>query len=611
MGENLNVAELASIAFSADDLGRLMPFFMLLDDAGVIKAVGPAIQKAVAPAEMVGRPIFDIIRVLKPRWHDPECGLRDVLGERLKLELRDTTEPASATLFGMAIDVWHNGFPEVLVAATPGVNARAFVEQRGLKISDFGPVDGSADLLPLLAMQADMLEDSKKKSNHLIKARDAAERLANHDALTGLPNRRAFMSKLTSAVGRGPVGIVHVDLDRFKEINDTYGHAAGDAALRHAASAISEVFGGEGDCARLGGDEFVAMLEHPPSDEDLKRMSQALLARLKVPFAPDYGQLTIGASIGIARADPSDKLTADDLLHHADLALYEVKRSGRGQISVCSPGLLSEQLAFQSLTTDLRRALAEQEFEAYLQPQIMAETGEVVGFEALVRWNHPTRGLLSPVHFLQQAERAGLMREIDSQVRESSIRTLVASESFDKPIPFISLNVTIEDLVDANFRNNLLQLLDTNGLGVERIQLEIVESVLFDTSPESISAACQSLVDAGFLLALDDFGTGHASVLSLMNLPVTTAKVDRAFANGVARNERTAAMAEALIGIAKTLGLDVLAEGVNDHEDVRLLREMGCEYFQSYLFGRPMAPQEALNWLEGKEAATCGVFGKR
>lgn len=596
------------VAFAPYDLGQILPFFLMINDSGIVTNAGRAILKLFGDEKIIGRSVFEILSVKKPRRFDPTNGFRDVLGQRLRLELHGLGALATSDIFGMAFPAANHDTAGIVIAATPGVNVGSFVETHGLRVSDFGPADGSADLLPLLAMQSDMLEDSKKQSKRLREARDAAERLANHDALTGLPNRRAFMKKLSVALAIQSVAVVHIDLDRFKEINDSYGHAAGDAALKHAAEAMTDILGGLAYCARLGGDEFVAMIEAPEADIVLHQLSEALIARLSDPFMHESELLSVGVSIGMARAGPASGLTADDILHQADLALYSVKRSGRGHIQMCTPALLNEQLAFQSLISEMRRGLAEQEFKAYLQPQVEARTGRVLGFEALARWNHPDRGVITPPHFLQEAERAGLMQEIDKQIRSSALDALRMSDRSTTPIPKISLNVTIKDLMDPCFRETLIWDLQSKSLRPERVQLEIVEAVLFDQNTDSITAACKSFVNEGFALALDDFGTGHASVLSLMNLPVSVAKVDRAFTNGLTADSRTAAMAKALVGIAQTLGLDVLAEGVNDPEDVDALRQMGCEAFQSFLFGRPMAIADALAWLAARPPVPMSVL---
>ncbi|MBC7736888.1 MAG: EAL domain-containing protein [Candidatus Saccharibacteria bacterium] len=589
------------VTMSPDILRQILPFYVLVDDESVVRSVGSALFKLAG--DLLGRPVFEVLRIVKPRRLDPQRALKDGFGERLTVEIPGLFGGGSSRLFGSAFPVNCAGLPGVLIAMTPGVNARSFVQDWGLKLSDFGPADGSADILPLLALQADMLEDSKMKSARLSTARDSAERLANHDVLTGLPNRRALMTHLTEALAGGPVAGAHVDLDKFKEINDTYGHAAGDAALRHAAAAMQEVFGDGALCGRLGGDEFVGLLPGTWTDNDLIDLADRVIARICRPFRIKEEAVMVGASVGLATAAPQDGMTADSILHNADLALYEVKRAGRMNAVVCTPELLAAHSAFQMLSADIRRGLAEHEFLAYLQPQVEACSGTVLGFEALVRWQHPTRGMLQPGQFLEVADRAGHIQLIDAAVRRSALNTLQRWDAGGVRVPKISLNVTMRDLLDPRFCETLLCELDARGVDTTRVMLEIVESVLYDDKATVITQACQRLVHNGFVLALDDFGTGYASILSLVNLPISIVKIDRAFTAGVAQDARKQALARSMVGMASTLGLLVLAEGVEDDADVMVLRDMGCERFQSYHFGRPMAPPDALTWLAGRPVA--------
>jgi len=593
----------AAVTLLPEVLQRVLPFYVLLDDDGVVRSVGLALLKIAGASGMLGRPVSEALRIVKPRRLDPAKAMKDGFGVRLTIDIPGLIGTGSSSMFGMAFPVDCAGGPHVLIAMTPGVNARSFVLDRGLKLSDFGPADGSADILPLLAMQADMLEDSKMKSARLSAARDNAERLANHDMLTGLPNRRALMNQLTRALAGGPVAVAHVDLDKFKEINDTYGHAAGDAALKHTAAAMQEVFGEGALCGRLGGDEFVGLIEGAWSDDALIDLAHQVIARIALPFRFKDEALTVGASVGLATAAPHGGFTADSILHNADLALYEVKRAGRRKAVLCTPELLAAHSAFQMLSTDIRRGLTENEFLAHLQPQVEASTGAVLGFEALVRWQHPTRGLLLPGQFLDVADRAGHIQPIDAAVRWSALKTLQRWDAVGIRVPKISLNVTMRDLLNPRFCEILLWDLDARGLDTTRVVLEMVESVLYDDKATQITRACQTLVQEGFVLALDDFGTGYASILSLVNLPISIVKIDRAFTAGVAQDACKQALARSMIGMATTLGLDVLAEGVDNDADVQVLRAMGCQRFQSFHFGRPMSPTDALKWLGGRPLA--------
>ncbi|WP_168798072.1 EAL domain-containing protein [Pacificoceanicola onchidii] len=586
-----------AISITPEVVERVFPFYVLLCPDGTVQHVGPSLAKVSNQDALIGQPVNEALKVLKPFRLDPDKRLSDAIGQRLVVEAPARQGTLPLKLYGMVVKVTHAGVEQLLLALTPGVNARRFVEIHGLKTSDFSPSDGSADILPLLAMQEDMLTDSKRQSEKLRAARDAAEHLANHDVLTERPNRRALMKHLTIALSRTPLTVLHIDLDKFKEINDTFGHAAGDVALQHSAKAIQSVIGPEAMCARLGGDEFVGVLLGEWPEKELQTLARDVIKQISEPFAFMDETLTIGASIGLARARPDDQLTPDDILHRADLALYEVKRTGRNTALLCTPELFSEHIAFQRLSADIRRALLAQEFVAHLQPQVDVTTGRLIGFEALARWEHPERGVVFPGQFLGVTDRAGLIQHLDSEIRRSALNTLKCWDKKGIHVPKVSLNVTTRDLLDPHFRDVLLWDLDRRELDPSRVMLEIVESVLYDDNSEQIAFACETLVQAGFSLALDDFGTGYASILSLVNLPISLVKIDRAFAAGVASDPRKSALAQSMVGMARTLGLEVLAEGVDDESDVAALTAMGCTLFQSFHFGRPMAPDAALTWI--------------
>ncbi|MEM9707537.1 MAG: EAL domain-containing protein [Pseudomonadota bacterium] len=589
-----------AITVSHQILARLLPFHLLLDPAGLVLAAGPSLAKLVEPSPLIGAPVFDVLRVVRPQRFDASKGFQTLFGKRLSVEIRALGDAKSSLIFGIALELDHGGSPHIFLALTPSVNARTFIEEHGLKISDFGPADGSADIAPLLAMQEDMLEDGKKKSLRLEMARDAAERLANHDALTGLPNRRALMEYLNEILSQNAVTVLHLDLDKFKEINDSLGHAAGDAALKHTASAMVKTLGREALCARLGGDEFVGVLNGQWPASQLHALADRLIAEIMEPFAWSGEFLTVGASVGIASARPEAEMNADKILHHADLALYEVKRLRRGKALICTPELLAAQDSFQNMSADIRRGIREREFVAYLQPQVMAESGEIVGMEALVRWQHPERGLLTPGDFLAVAERADLIQELDGEMRRSALDALVKSDHEGTPIPKVSLNATIRDLTAPMFSESLVWELDARNLHPSRVSIEIVESVFFDKNATQITEACKSLTKEGFSLSLDDFGTGHASALSLVNLPLSAVKIDRAFAAGVAADPQREAMARSLVGMATTLDLEVIAEGVVDDADVKIFQDMGCRRFQSFHFARPMEREAAFAWIKAR-----------
>jgi len=589
-----------NVTLALGDLDRLFPFGIVVDQGGRVLGLGPSLKKLPGMASAVGTRVFDALRFTKPRSIDPDRLFQDVLCKRITCEVPDPDAAKPVAFFGMAFNVEMGAAPHVLLALTPGVNARTLVEDRGLRISDFGPADGSADLLPLLAMQEEMVADGKKKTARLEAARDEAERLANLDVLTGLPNRRALMRRLEQSLSEGPLSVMHVDLDHFKDINDTYGHAAGDAALRHAAEALQSVVGVDQLCARLGGDEFVAVVQGGDADL-LDAMAKKVIASLSRPFKFKGENIVAGASVGLAQTRPWDGQTPDSVLHRADLALYEVKRGGRGSVLLCSPQLLEEFTAFQELSSDIRHGLMEGEFAAHFQPQINAETGGVEGFEALARWQHPTRGLLAPGAFLGAAERGGYVQTMDAQVRAYALDALAFWDNAGLDVPKVSLNVTMKDLQDPQFRDTLVWDVEKRNLDPGRVVLEMVESVIFDESTTGIFDACQDLVAQGITLALDDFGTGHASILSLVKLPMTLVKIDRAFISGIADDPQKQTLTRSMIEIARTLGLDVLAEGADDDRDVEVLLGIGCNVFQCFHFARPMSREDAVTWLAARQ----------
>lgn len=581
------------LTLSLGMFGRLVPFGVLVDGTGLVRSLGPSLKKIASPEFQVGRYVFEMFDFKKPRRLNPKEVFQDALDARITMEVATNKEGEVLSLFGMAFNVVVDHAPHVALVVTPGVNARWLIEDKGLRPSDFSPGDGSPDLLPLLAMQEEMTADSKKAAARLKDTHERLQWLAHHDSLTDLPNRRALMQAMSDAILKERVSVVHVDLDEFKALNDTFGHAAGDAALKHTASCLRSVFGGNALCARFGGDEFVVLLRGEAHPDTVAELAVAVIAAVAAPFSFGGETLTIGASAGIAHGEPEDVLSSDEVLHRADLALYEAKRKGRGSVQMCTKDLLNAHSAFQELSADIRRGLEQKEFVAHFQPQLHAESGALIGLEALARWNHPDHGLLLPGQFLEAAQRTNLLLRLDQEVRRSALETLEIWDMQGLFVPKMSLNVTVQDLVRPEFAYELMWDVDARKIAPQRLMLEIVEAVLYDENADEIRAACERLTALGFSLALDDFGTGHASALSLVNLPIAQVKIDRAFAADVAGDARKQVLASAMIDMATNLGVNVLAEGVNSALDVKTLQGMGCTVFQAFHFYRPMARDAA------------------
>lgn len=621
-------------------LDAILPFRLVLGEDGAVRDAGPSMLKVFGDRPLVGRAFFEAFSVRKPRRIGDIDALRARSGERLQLDVAAlaTGQGASPRLYGVAMPVGGSGLdgpdadPDadphaeraarraipcahrpadirkgpLLLALTPGADISRYVEDHGLKASDFSPADGSAEMMYLANVQREMIRDSHALTERLMQAKSEAERLARNDALTGLPNRRALMERLRAlldAPGRGSVAVLHIDLDKFKEVNDTLGHAAGDEVLVHAAACMrSEARAGD-FCARLGGDEFAMLFDSTTDAAGLQAISTRLIAAMSQPLRIEGKITRIGASIGIAVVEPGRACTPDALLHEADLALYEIKRGGRGAAMLCTPELRARHADLQAMSKEIETGLANGAFVPHFQPQVNVASGEVVGFEALARWRHPERGLLRPAEFMPVSDRAGLTPRIDAHLRREALGVFGLWLREGRAIPAISLNLTTDDLREPAFCDRLLWDLEEACVPPARVRLEMVESVLFDENAEHVTRGCEALTRAGFSLSIDDFGTGHASILSLVNLPVSCLKIDRAFVNGVGADGRLRTLARSMIGMAASLGLDVVGEGVEAAEDLAVMRELGCDVFQSYLFGRPMPAEDVPGWLVRQENA--------
>ncbi|WP_371867521.1 EAL domain-containing protein [Duganella guangzhouensis] len=433
-----------------------------------------------------------------------------------------------------------------------------------------------------------MIEDvtAKKQSEQLIWQQ------ANFDTLTQLPNRRMFLDRLGHDLlkaqrDKSRLAILFIDLDHFKEVNDTLGHQQGDVLLVDAARRISACVRKSDTVARLGGDEFTVILCELEAPDHVERIAQAILNRLLLPFELDAEQAFVSASIGITLY-PDDALEIDDLLKHADQAMYAAKGAGRNRYSYFTPALQVAALSRMRLTNDLRGALKSNQFELYFQPIVHLDSGTIHKAEALIRWNHPQRGLVSPLEFIPLAESSGLIIEIGEWVfRESANWALRWRQQVD-PAFQVSLNQSpLEFQREGSSYQSWLQHLQTLALPGQALVVEITEGLLLDAS-HAVSRRLLQLRDAGIQVALDDFGTGYSSLSYLKKFDIDYLKIDRSFTRNLAPESSDMALSEAIIVMAHKLGLKVIAEGVETPEQRALLAAAGCDYGQGYLFAKPM-----------------------
>ena len=427
---------------------------------------------------------------------------------------------------------------------------------------------------------------------------------ALHDPLTGLPNRILLEDRLRLALRRtkrrgGQAAVLFVDLDNFKVVNDSLGHEAGDRLLRAVTKRLGAVVRPEDTVARLGGDEFIFLLEEVGLEEACGT-AERILAALRSPISLKGRMVYANASIGIA-VGGNDTQRTEDLLRDADLAMYRAKRSGKARYAVFEEGMTARALERLELEHGLRRALERGEFEAYYQPKVSLASGEVVGFEALLRWHHPERGLLLPEAFISLAEETGLIVPIGEwvlweacrQAREWSV--LRPSE----PPPTMCVNLTAKQFREPGLPQIIARVLKETEVEPSRLFLEVTESTAMEDAPAT-AATFEGLRDLGVRAIIDDFGTGYSSLSYLGRFPVDYVKIDRSFVGGLGEDRASTLLARGVIDLAHALDLKVIAEGVETHGQLQQLRDMGCDLAQGFYFSKPLTGEATEERLVGR-----------
>ncbi|MBK3479382.1 EAL domain-containing protein [Pseudomonas sp. MF6751] len=422
--------------------------------------------------------------------------------------------------------------------------------------------------------------------------------LAHHDPLTDLPNRLLFTDRAEQALASAQVhkrgcALLLMDLDHFKIINDSLGHNVGDQLLKLVAERLSGLFGPGVTLARLGGDEFAVLAESCPQVVQAAALAQRMLNAMKDPFIFDGNQLFISASIGISLF-PSDALSAEQLLRNADSALFKAKSAGREGYALYTEELTAHAQYRVEIAGELRRALDQHELRVYYQPVHDLHDSRLVGVEALVRWQHPERGLVPPGEFIPIAERTGLIAEIDAWVMDQACRQMCQWLADGASLSFIAINVSSRLFARRELYEQVAQVLHATGLDPAFLELEVTESAVMD-DPEVALEQLHRLRELGLRLAIDDFGTGYSSLLRLKRLPVQKLKIDQGFVAGLPWDEDDAAIVRVVIALAKSMGMQVHAEGIEQVEQARFLLDQECDMGQGYWFGRPM-PADEIDW---------------
>ncbi len=407
--------------------------------------------------------------------------------------------------------------------------------------------------------------------------------MAHFDALTGLANRHRFRERLAALLAqRNPCAVLCLDLDNFKTVNDTLGHAVGDALLKQVALRLQAHTRRSDTVARLGGDEFAVVLHDVATTQEAEILTRRLLEGLQQPCEVQGARVAVGFSVGVAMA-PRDGQDIDTLLNHADLALYTTKLAGRGTYHFYAPEMAARTRRRLQLEHGLRDALALGQLSLAYQPQVDAKTGEVSAFEALLRWTHPELGQVSPAEFVPVAESAGLIAEIGAWVMVQACRDAV---SWPAPLR-VAVNVSPVQAMSADLRHAALGALAASGLAASRLELEITESIFLQESQATL-AALHALHAAGLRIALDDFGTGYSSLAYLRRFPFDTLKIDRSFVRELMGRRDARAIVRMIVGLAHTLNMSTVAEGVEDPAQATLMRRYGCDALQGYLVAKPM-----------------------
>jgi diguanylate cyclase (GGDEF)-like protein len=456
------------------------------------------------------------------------------------------------------------------------------------------------ELLERLAENVSFALENFERADEKSKADGRIEYLASHDSLTGLPNRETFNGLLHYAIEaarryeRG-FAVLFIDLDRFKVINDSLGHDAGDVLLVETGNRLRQTLRSSDVVARLGGDEFVVILEETTQSDDVERIARNLLSVLSEPLQLSGHECHTTASIGIAMY-PADGTDVQTLTKNADMAMYLAKEDGKNGFRFFTKEIKTQSIERLTLETALRRGLERNQFALHYQPKVDMATGQITGVEALLRWTHPELGVLPPGQFIPLAEETGLIVSIGRWVLKQACAQNMAWQSRGLRPVSMAVNLSPRQFADEHLLRDIDEALAASGMSPVLLQLEVTESMVMQNVARAIKVL-DAIQSRGIRLAIDDFGTGYSSMSLMKQFPIDTIKIDRSFVRDLPDDSEDKAIAQAIISMGKALGLTVIAEGVETVEQETFLRDHACDEMQGFLFSKPVPPEQLADLL--------------
>jgi len=422
-----------------------------------------------------------------------------------------------------------------------------------------------------------------------------------HDSATGLASRSLFLNRLEHAFSKSNrqqatgVAVLFIDFDDFKSINDNYGHQAGDEVLKISAERMLAELRSSDTLARIGGDEYAILLEDLENDSMTMIISHRILEVMKKPINTERGSILVSVSIGVCLKDDKTE-TFEDLLKNADHAMYHVKNHGKNSIQVYETSLHQSIVNAKKLLLELRTAIDKQQLFFHYQPIVELDTNKILGFEALLRWNHPTKGIISPNQFIHIAEKNDLIRDIDKQLFSDIARQIVEWKKINSEPIYISINISSQRFVDSKLITELEYVMDKYKLPDNSIVIEVTEHILMENIAKARKLFHQ-IKSLGIRISLDDFGTGYSSLSYIHQLPFDAIKIDRSFVSNIHQDDKEHPIISIIVALAKTLKIKLIAEGIETPEQLKRLRELNCDFGQGYFLSPPLPADEAKNLL--------------